>query len=185
MGGNDTPMQFTGYKPDDDKLINRNYTAYQIGAFHDDKQYPPKPKNLTFRKPIRNAGPDADMYRDASTGKVMDASENGTTVSTFTAHRSPLGLVFDVKSAFWRGIQGKGFVLNFQEGSAAYGPMQDPGQDLLMLDLKKNAAGDDYTLNAHRIAADFFQPTDAAIVGNKLYVLEGQGQIWEITFRKR
>lgn len=53
-----------------------------------------------------------------------------------------------------------------------------------MLDLKKNAAGDDYTLNAHRIAADFFQPTDAAIVGNKLYVLEGQGQIWEITFPK-
>ena len=53
-----------------------------------------------------------------------------------------------------------------------------------MLDLKKNAAGDDYTLNAYRIAADFFQPTDAEIVGNKLYVLEGQGQIWEISFPK-
>lgn len=51
-----------------------------------------------------------------------------------------------------------------------------------MLDLKKNAAGDDYTLNAFRIAADFFQPTDAVIVDHKLYVLEGQGQIWEITF---
>ena len=62
--------------------------------------------------------------------------------------------------------------------------MQDPGQDLLMLDLKKNAAGDDYTLNAYRIAADFFQPTDAEIVDNKLYVLEGQGQIWEISFPK-
>lgn len=53
-----------------------------------------------------------------------------------------------------------------------------------MLDLKKNAAGDNYTLNAYRIAADFFQPTDAEIVGNKLYVIEGQGQIWEITFPK-
>ncbi|SDE29535.1 Por secretion system C-terminal sorting domain-containing protein [Dyadobacter soli] len=184
MGGNDTPMQFAGYKPDDDKLINRNYTAYQIGAFHDDKQYPKKPQNLTFRKPIRNAGPDADMYRDAATGKVMDASESGTTIGTFTAHRSPLGLVFDIKSEFGGEYQGKGFVLNFQEGSATYGPMQDPGQDLLMLDLKKNPAGDDYTLNAHSIAIDFFQPTDAEIVDNKLYILEGQGQIWEITFPK-
>ncbi len=184
MGGNDTPMQFAGYKPADDKLINRYYTAYQIGAFHDDPQYPPKPQNLTFHKPIRNAGPDADMYRDPATGKVMDASEIGKTISTFTAHRSPLGLVFDIKSAFAGEYKGKGFVLNFQEGSATYGPMQDPGQDLLMLDLKKNAAGDDYTLNAFRIAVDFFQPTDAVIVDNKLYVLEGQGQIWEITFPK-
>jgi hypothetical protein len=39
-------------------------------------------------------------------------------------------------------------------------------------------------LNAYRIAADFFQPTDAEIVDNKLYVLEGQGQIWEISFPK-
>ena len=79
---------------------------------------------------------------------------------------------------------GKGFVLNFQEGSATYGPMQDLGQDLLMLDLHKNAAGDNYTLHAHSIAAGFSQPTDAAIVDNKLYVLEGQGQIWEISFPK-
>jgi hypothetical protein len=184
MGGNDTPMQFAGYRPTDDRLINRNYTAYQIGAFHEDKQYPKKPLNLTFHKPIRNAGPDADMYRDAATGKVMDASENGGSISTFTAHRSPLGLIFDTKSGLGGEYKGKGFVLNFQEGSATYGPMQDPGQDLLMLDLKKNAAGDNYTLNAYRIAADFFQPTDAEIVDNKLYVLEGQGQIWEISFPK-
>lgn len=184
MGGNDTPMQFAGYKPADDRLINHNYTAYQIGAFHEDKQYPQKPQNLTFHKPIRNAGPDADMYRDAATGKVIDASENGGTVSTFTAHRSPLGLVFDTKSGLGGEYKGKGFVLNFQEGSATYGPMQDPGQDLLMLDLKKNATGDNYTLNAYRIAADFFQPTDGEIVDNKLYVLEGQGQIWEISFPK-
>lgn len=182
MGGNDTPMQFAGYQPEDDKLINRNYTAYQIGAFHDDKQYPQKPKSLTFHKPIQNAGPDADKYRDAATGKVMDASENGKTIGTFTAHRSPLGLVFDIKSGFGGEYKGKGFVLNFQEGSATYGPMQDSGQDLLMLDLHKNAAGDNYTLNAHSIAAGFSQPTDAAIVDNKLYVLEGQGQIWEISF---
>ena len=184
MGGNDTPMQFAGYKPDDDKLINRNYTAYRIGAFYDDKQYPKKPQNTTYFKPIQNAGPDADMYRDAATGKVMDASESGRAISTFTAHRSPLGLVFDVKSDFGGEYKGKGFVLSFQEGSADYGPMQDPGQDLLMLDLKKNAAGDDYNLNSYRIAADFFQPTDAEIVDNKLYVLEGQGQIWEISFPK-
>lgn len=184
MGGNDTPMQFPGYKPDEDKLINRNYSAYQIGAFHEDKTYPQKPKNLTFRKPIRNAGPDADKYRDPATGQVIDASDNGTTIPTFTAHRSPLGLVFDNKSAFSADYKGKGFVLSYQEGSANYGPMQETGRDLLMLDLKKNSAGDDYTLNAYRIAEHFVDPTDAEIVDNKLYVLEGQGQIWEITFPK-
>jgi hypothetical protein len=184
MGGNDTPMQFAGYRPADDRLINHNYTAYQIGAFHEDKQSPQKPQNLIYHKPIQNAGPDADKYRDPGTGKVLDASETGQTIGTFTAHRSPLGLVFDTESDFAGAYEGKGFVLNFQEGSADYGPMQEPGQDLLMLDLKKNAAGDNYTLNAYRIAADFFQPTDAEIVGNKLYVLEGQGQIWEITFPK-
>ncbi|NIJ53581.1 T9SS type A sorting domain-containing protein [Dyadobacter arcticus] len=184
MGGNDTPMQFTGYKAEEDKLINHAYSAYQIGAFHDDKNFPQKPKNLTFRKPIQNAGPDADKYRDSATGKVMDASDNGKTISTFTGHRSPLGLVFDTKSGFGGEYTGKGFVVNFQAGSESYGPMQDPGQDLVMLDLKKNAAGDDYTLNAHSLVTNFKDPTDAHIVGNKLYVLEGQGQIWELTFPK-
>jgi hypothetical protein len=184
MGGNDTPMQFTGYQAEADKLLNHGYTGYQIGAFHDDKNFPQKPKNLTFHKPIQNAGPDADKYRDAVTGKVMDASDNGKTISTFTGHRSPLGLTFDTKSTFGGEYTGKGFVLNFQEGSESYGPMQDPGQDLIMLDLKKNAAGDDYSLNAYSIAANFRNPTDSRIVDNKLYVLEGQGQIWELTFPK-
>jgi glucose/arabinose dehydrogenase len=183
MGGNDTPMQFTGYNPEEDKLLNHNYTGYQIGAFHDDKNFPQKPKNLTFRKPIQNAGPDADKYRDA-TGKVLDASDNGKTISTFTGHRSPLGLSFDNQSSFGGEYTGKGFVLSYQEGSESYGPMQDPSQDLMMLDLKKNAAGDDYTLNAYGIANNFRNPTDSRIVDNKLYVLEGQGQIWELTFPK-
>nr|WP_295934339.1 T9SS type A sorting domain-containing protein [uncultured Dyadobacter sp.] len=184
MGGNDTPMQFAGYKPDEDKLVNRAYTAYQIGAFYNDRLYPKKPQTLTYHKPIRNAGPDADKYRDPATGKVMDASDNGATISTFTAHRSPLGLVFDTHSTFNGEYKGKGFVLSYQEGSANYGPMQEAGRDLLMLDLKKNTTGDDYTLNAYRIAAGFIEPTDAEIVDNKLYVLEGQGQIWEISFPK-
>ncbi|TLU98968.1 T9SS type A sorting domain-containing protein [Dyadobacter luticola] len=184
MGGNDTPMQFTGYNAEADKLLNHAYTSYQIGAFHDDKNYPQKPKTLTFRKPIQNAGPDADKYRDPATGNVMDASDQGKAVSTFTGHRSPLGLVFDNKSEFGGAYTGKGFVLSYQEGSESYGPMNDPSQDLLMLDLKKNTAGDDYTLNAHLIANHFKNPTDAKIVDNKLYVLEGQGQIWELTFPK-
>lgn len=184
MGGNDTPMQFAGYNADDDKLVNRAYTAYQIGAFYNDKLYPKKPQTLTYYKPIRNAGPDADKYRNPATGKIMDASDNGGTISTFTAHRSPLGLVFDTHATFNGEYKGKGFVLSYQEGSANYGPMQEAGRDLLMLDLKKNTAGNDYTLNAYRIAAGFIEPTDAEIVDNKLYVLEGQGQIWEISFPK-
>jgi hypothetical protein len=52
-----------------------------------------KPKNLTFHKPIQNAGPDADKYRDAVTGKVMDASDNGKTISTFTGSSLSAGIV--------------------------------------------------------------------------------------------
>ncbi|MCE6988130.1 T9SS type A sorting domain-containing protein [Dyadobacter sp. CY323] len=184
MGANDTPQQFSGYKVEEDKLLNHAYTGYKIGAFYDDKTFPKKPANLVFRKPIQNAGPDADKIRDAATGKVTDASDNGKTISTFTAHRSPLGLVFDVAGGLGGEYKGKGFVLNYQAGSESYGPMQDPGQDLVLLNLKKNDAGDDYTLNAYSIATEFREPTDARIVDNKLYVLEGRGQIWELSFPK-
>lgn len=184
MGNNDTPMQFAGYKPEQDKLLNHNYTGYIIGSFHDDKTYPQKPKNLTYRKPIQNLGPDADKYTDPVTGNTLDASDAGGSIGSFTAHRSPLGLVFDNTDSLGGEYRGKGFVLSYQAGTDSYGPMQDTSQDLLMLNLKKNAAGDDYVMNAYKIAADFNEPTDARIVGNKLYVLEARGQIWEITFPK-
>jgi hypothetical protein len=184
LGGNDTPMQFPGYKPDDDKLINRNYTGYKIGAFHDDPGFPQKPKNLTYRMPIQNLGPDADKYKDPVTGKVLDASDKGTSITSFTAHRSPLGLAFDNGLMLGGDYAGKGFVLSYQEGTETYGPMEDPSQDLLMLNLKKNAAGDEYVMNAYKIVSGFKEPTDAKIVGNKLYVLQVGGQMWEITFPK-
>jgi hypothetical protein len=177
-------MQFPGYKPDDDKLINRNYTGYKIGAFHDDPGFPQKPKNLTYRMPIQNLGPDADKYKDPVTGKVLDASDKGTSITSFTAHRSPLGLAFDNGLMLGGDYAGKGFVLSYQEGTETYGPMEDPSQDLLMLNLKKNAAGDEYVMNAYKIVSGFKEPTDAKIVGNKLYVLQVGGQMWEITFPK-
>jgi hypothetical protein len=182
LGNNNTPMQFPGYNPDEDKLINHNYIGYKIGTFYDDKSFPKKPNNLTYRKPIQNLGPDADKYTDPVTGKTMDASDTGIPINTFTAHRSPLGLVFDNAGTLGGEYKRKAFMLSYQAGSDSYGPMEDPSQDLLMLNLRKNPTNDDYILNAYRIASNFREPTDAKIAGNKLYVLEAKGQMWEMSF---
>jgi len=184
LGENDTLMQFSGYDPEKDKLLNHNYSGYKLGAFYDDKMFPVKPKNLTYRKPIKNMGPDGDKYRDPTNGQVLDASDKGTSITSFTAHRSTLGLTFDIGLTLGGEYTGKAFVLSYQYGTDSYGPFEDPGHDLLMLDLNKNAAGDDYVMKAYRIAMNFTQPTDAKIVGNKLYVLQVSGQMLEITFPK-
>ena len=53
----------------------------------------------TFTDPVINLGPDGDSYRDPADGQIKDGSEEGVPVGSLTAHRSPLGLVFDVEGA--------------------------------------------------------------------------------------
>ncbi|CAG5005863.1 hypothetical protein DYBT9275_03670 [Dyadobacter sp. CECT 9275] len=182
IGGNDNPMQFAGYDPEADKLLNHQYTGYKTKAFYDDPAYPKKPAGLVYRTPVVNLGPDADKFRDPVTGIVKDASDTGTGITTFSGHRSPVGLSFDTKNALKGMYTGKGFMLSYQKGYDGYGPLEETGQDLLMLDLKKNLAGDNYELHAFQIAEGFQEPTDSEINGNKIYILEERGQIWEITF---
>ncbi|HVR76451.1 MAG TPA: hypothetical protein VMT52_19130 [Planctomycetota bacterium] len=186
MGTNDTPQRAAGYDPDSDPLIDHEYYAWQHGLFHDDPTYPPPPAGVTFTDPVLNEGPDADMFRDPATGEIRDASALGVTVGTFTAHRSPLGLVFDAENALGGEYQGKGFVLGWTRGDpagdAGQGPFKDPGQDLLLVDLTRS--GDSYRARVTRIAGGFANPVDAVLAGTKLYVLEhgGQGGIWEVSF---
>ncbi|MHC5824441.1 MAG: hypothetical protein ACYT04_53525, partial [Nostoc sp.] len=107
-------------------------------------------------------------------------------ISTFTAHRSPLGLVFDTQGVMSPEFKRDGFMLSFTPGDPTGqklpGPFKDASQDLLHLKLTK-VGTTNYKLNATRIVEGFSNPIDAEIIGNKIYVIEygGNQGIWEIS----
>jgi glucose/arabinose dehydrogenase len=185
IGGADNPQQFPNYNPANDRLLNPIFNAVKKGYYRNDPTFPTRPnRNLT--EPIINFGPDADSFRDLEDGKVKDASALGRTLSTFTAHRSPLGLVFDRQGAMSSEFQRDGFMLSWSSGDPTgekvQGPFKDPSQDMLHLNLTK-IGNNTYQVRAKRIVRGFSNPIDAEIIGNKIYVLEyGASQgIWEIT----
>jgi hypothetical protein len=185
LGGLENPQQLPGYDPGLDKLLDPRFIAVIRGYYHNDPDFPPPPlKELT--EPVLNLGPDADFYRDLETGEVKKASEEGVSFSTFTAHRSPLGLVFDRERLLGRAFRGDGFVLSWTrgdaQGNAVAGPFHDPSEDLLHLKLRR--VENNYEAEVRRIAGGFRNPIDAELVGNRLYVLEygGTQGIWEIAF---
>ncbi len=185
MGGNQTPQQFPSYDPSKDKMVNHLAAAWERGYFTNDPTYPAPPKGVVFKQPIPNFGPDADKYRDPVSGTIFDASDQGKSMTSFTSHRSPLGLVFDKEYLLTGDYKGKGFVLSYSDGQGKNGaktmiPFNDNASDLLILDLKKDTKGQ-YSMNANKIAEGFNSPVDAEIVGNKLYVLENGGTVWVLT----
>lgn len=88
MGGSDNPQRFPGYNPTNDLLLDPRFVAVHSGTYQNDPTFPPAPTN--FFEPVINVGPDADSYRDPTDGSIRDASNLAGTLSTFTAHRSPL-----------------------------------------------------------------------------------------------
>ncbi len=184
MGTNDTPQQFPGYDPAADRLINHAYQAWRLGFFYDDPTYPPRP-STPFTDPIANVGPDANSFRDRATGAARKASDAGLALGTFTAHRSPLGLVFDVGNELPFPFRGAAFILGWTPGytssEGGEGPFLDASQDLLHLVLTRT--GDSFQTTATSLACGFQNPMDSAILGGRLYVLEfgGTGAVWEIT----
>lgn len=194
MGGDYNPQQYPGYNPDNDVMLNKNRFGYKHGFFYDDPTFPPLPANLVITPGVNNFGPDADYFRNPTTGIVMQAGDLGISMNSVTAHRSPLGLVFDLKNILIEEFKGDGFMVSYQEsgdsaGNTATGmtgTMLDPGQDLVHLDLQKNAAGDNYDLHATTIVTGFSKPVDACILNNIIYVLEyskndNDVSIWKIT----
>lgn len=185
LGGADNPQQFLDYDPAKDLLLTPNFSEFIDRYYRNDPTFPPRPR-LNFVEPVVNLGPDADSFRDPIDGKVKDASDLGQTLSTFTAHRSPLGLVFDTQRSMSPKFQGDGFMLSWtagdRTGETLPGPFKDPSQDLLHLDLQK-IGNNNYQVRTTRIAESFNNPIDAEIIGNKIYVLEygGNQGIWEIT----
>ncbi|MCC5616293.1 PQQ-dependent sugar dehydrogenase [Nostoc sp. CHAB 5836] len=184
IGGTDNPQQFPNYDPANDPLLDPRFNAVQNGYYRNDPTFPVRPRNLI--EPIPNFGPDADSYRDPLDGKVKDASDLGQSLSSFTAHRSPLGLVFDTGGVMSPEFNRDGFVLSWSSGDPTgetlIGPFKDPSQDLVHLNLTK-VGTTNYKFNATRIVKGFNNPIDAEIIGNKIYVLEYSGNqgIWEVT----
>ena len=183
MGLEDTPQQFPDYDPATDALLPAGFTAVREGYYHNDPSYPPPPR--AFTDPVINLGPDADAYRDPADGHIKDASDEGVRFGTFTAHRSPLGLVFDMDHALAEPFRGDGFTLSWTpgdpNGDSINGPFNDPSEDLLHLDLTK--VGDQYEARVTRLVGEFSNPIDAEIIGHRLYVIEWGGKrgLWEIT----
>ena len=105
---------------------------------------------------------------------------------TSTAHRSPLGLVFDTRGAMAPPFQRHGFMLSWTPGdptgNSVAGPFLDPSQDMLDLDL--TSLGTNYQGHFTRVVGGFSNPISASILGNRIYVIEygGNQGIWEVTF---
>ncbi|MBT3342839.1 MAG: T9SS type A sorting domain-containing protein [Gemmatimonadetes bacterium] len=181
MGGIDNPQQFGGYDPSvDNYILFTQSGARSDGLFHSDPTFPPPPARLS--DPVINLGPDADRLRDPVTGGVIDASDAGASVMTFTPHSSPLGIIFDTKGVLIPEFRGDGFLLRTGGDCCdLINSFNDPDEDLLHLDLEK--VGDNYQARITRIVEGFRGPMDAEIVDNRIYVIERSGPLglWEIT----
>ncbi len=188
-GGNVNPMQFDGYDPSEDKLIT---TDARSQIFYNDPNFPPPPDTLQFMAPLVNHGPDGVKFRDAETGLIRDAFAEGKTLTTFTGHRSLLGLTFDADSILAAPFTGNAFVLSFTGGNDnvfLLQHMEDDGEDLMLLQFNKTDE-ETYEISSKIIADRFLNPIDSELVGNKLYVVEfrttwlnrfANTRIWEIT----
>ncbi|MFN3849413.1 MAG: PKD domain-containing protein [Spirosomataceae bacterium] len=179
MGGNDTPQQYGGYNPSNDLLIPANSN---VSSFYNDPSYPPRPTNVTFTEPIINLGPDANWVRNPTTGAMYQSN----TISTFTGHRSPVGLVFDTDSTLQMPYTGNGFVLAHSTGggSAGYLDPIDEGGDLCHLQLVYDSSIDNYKVSVTKLVKGFYWATDAEKVQNVIYVTEYFNKIWKITLPK-
>ncbi len=183
MGDHDTPQRFPGYDPAADRLLNPEAGTVQMGFFYDDPAYPAPPADVAFTDPVRNVGPDADAYRDADTGAIRDASDDGIVLQTLTPHSSPLGLAFDAAGALPAPYTGDGLMLRFSSSAPGanvlFEPFADGGEDLVHLDFS-----DPETAAVTRIVRGFVSPTDAVLVGRSLVVVEigGTAGLWAIDF---
>ncbi|UHG89669.1 PQQ-dependent sugar dehydrogenase [Spirosoma oryzicola] len=184
MGGNQTPQQFPGYNPSQDKLLPASLSPDQQQKFYNDPTFPTRPAGLVVTQPIRNVGPDANFARDPNTGQVVKANS----LSTFTSHRSPLGLIFDTDNSL-ADFTGDAFTLSYSAGGGVRGGYlfaEEPGEDLLHIRLQYDPATDNYTAQTTKIADNFIAPTDAERIGNIFYVIEeGRQAIWKLTFKPR
>jgi glucose/arabinose dehydrogenase len=179
FGNQVNPQSLPGYDPASDARIEPGSGAAQANKYNNDPKFP-KPPTKTFVDPLSNVGPAAGNYVDDD-GAVHDVGKEGTKLSTFTPHISPLGLVFLDKGVDAASAPGDLHAVMLSWG-ASIGSLPDQGRDLDALTLTKS--GSSYTVRTDEIASDFKNPIDEVMLDGNLYVLEyGQGgAIWELTF---
>ena len=187
MGGIENPQQYPDFMPDPkkDPFLNAASHGMLMKYFRNDPDFPKVPEGLKFNPGVQNLGPDANEYRGHS-GKILDGDNTGVSISTFTAHSSPLGLVFDTKRKLSNEFKGDGFVLRNTIGtkSSLMKPFTDQGRDLLHLDMSYDKLSDNYFVKTTRIVDSFNNPTDAVLLGSSLYIIEYDakvGSIWKVT----
>ncbi len=183
IGAYDNPQRFADFDPpESDQLLVEGINMER--TFYNDPDFPLPPDGVVFTDPVVNLGPDADKFRDPVDGLIKDSSDEGVTISSFTPHSSPLGLVFDRELALAERWRGDGFCMSQNDADLRkYAPFGDPGEDLLHLDLRKSADGQSYSMQVTRLVQGFTSPVDAVMRGNKIYVLEyaSNGRLWEVT----
>jgi glucose/arabinose dehydrogenase len=180
FGNIDTPQRDPNYDPTNDRLLHEDFVAVQLGVYKNDPEFPAAPDQMI--DPILNVGPAAAFYRKQD-GQIVDAAANGESLSSFTPHRSPLGLTFATASfpAAWQVVGGvSGFIASW---GAVGGDFPDKGQDVLHLQLTPRATGG-YQMRAVQLIRDLRNPIDTAIIDNRMYILEFGADValWEVTF---
>lgn len=188
MGGVENPQQYPDWQPDPETnpFIQKISHSWEVKYFKNDKSFPPIPAGIKFTPGVWNMGPDANEYRGHS-GKILDGDLTGVPITTFTAHSSPLGLVFDLNQTLGGHYSGDAFVIRYSQGAtmAMMKPFTNEGSDLLHLHLSYDPATDNFWVRTQRVVAGFQEPTDAVLKGNNLYVIEYGGRgghIWKISF---
>ncbi|MFM7643686.1 MAG: T9SS type A sorting domain-containing protein [Sphingomonadales bacterium] len=196
IGGNANPLINPNYDASSDPLINPNNGAFLAGHFAPDPSFPAQPSGINFKEPIANYGTAADYFKDEATGTIQKASEIGIPVRTFTAHRSPLGLVIDRDSLLGGPFCGNGLVLSFMPGGDSSGfspispwgspcPFVDPSRELVLLQFVFDTITQEYHLQTNNVVSGFYLPVDAVQVENAIYVIENNGDLFKITLPKK
>ena len=187
IGGLENPQQYNDWKADPaaDPFIPETSHSLEVKYFHTDPAFPKVPEGIKFSPGVQNVGPDANEYRGHS-GKILDGDVTGVTVSTFTAHSSPLGLFFDTQKTLGKDFNGDGFVIRYSLGetSSMMKPFTNQGADLLHLQMTYDKTSDNYFVKTTRIVEGFKEPTDAVMTANDVYIITYGGKggdLWKIT----
>lgn len=162
IGGSMNPLQFASYDPNTDLLLPSG--ANNQGYYDTDLNFPPMPMGINYLQPYHNIGPDADKFRDPLTGTIRDASDEDTVITSFSGHRSPVGLIFDQEERLPYHFKGAGFMLSYTNSSKL---LEGDGHDLIQIDILA-----DDTISVHKLITGFRKPIDVLIKDSLLYVLD-------------
>ncbi|MGB0390003.1 MAG: T9SS type A sorting domain-containing protein [Salibacteraceae bacterium] len=180
MGGNSNPQQYLPFLPAKDKLISPFTRAMKEGFFKADSSFPKPQAGITFSEPVKNYGPHANYYRDSLSGNVQQAS-SGNYITTFTSHRSPLGLTFDRNLELNdTRFKGKGFMLSWTEPSSmngiiingtdtSIGVFSGFSEDLILIEPFQSTYDE---IKCTRIVEGFNHPIDLVCTSRGLFVIE-------------